>query len=136
MPFIPKVVEDFIGKGITFPIQLNRGRAVVNTGFELIKSSIEQIIFWPLGTRYYLAEFGSRMNELEEEPNDNVLINLLSTFVIDAIPEWETRVQILSVEWAQTGTMGEGLSVKITGKLINSQTPFTHIFPFYSQTIT
>lgn len=129
MPFVPGVVEDFIGRGIIFPIELANGRAIIRSGFELIRSSINSILGWPLGNRFFLSEFGSRLDELLEEPNDDVLFNLINTFVIDAVNEWEKRVELLSVGLERMND--HTLHITLYYKILNSQQTDTYIFPFY-----
>src|SRR5882757_5544847 len=92
MGFNPQPVRDFIGNGLVFPIQLDNGRGVISSGFDLIRGSIKNILAFKYGTRFFLAEFGSRINDLLEEPNDEILQNLVKRFIIDAITQWEKRV--------------------------------------------
>src|SRR5882757_6492467 len=98
MPFNPQPVRDFIGSGITFPIILTNGRPTISSGFDIIRASIKTILAYAIGTRYFLAEFGSRLEELLEEPNDEILQNLVNTFVIDAVTQWEKRVATITTD--------------------------------------
>lgn len=129
MPFQDKPLKDFIGSGIAFPIKLTNGRAVVTSGFELIRSSIQMILGWPVGTRFYLSEFGSKLEELLEEPNDDILKQIIYTFVVDPITVWDKRVSLVDVSLEDiTETK---LSLRMTYRIVNSQTTDTFVFPFY-----
>ena len=69
MGFVTKELGDFLGKGITFPIKLTNGRAPLESGFELIKASIIMILSWEYGKRFFLSEFGSKLNQLIQQLN-------------------------------------------------------------------
>lgn len=133
MGFNPKPVRDFIGNGITFPIQLMNGRVNVDSGFNIIRASIRTILAFELGTRFMLGEFGSRLDDLLEEPNDQILHNLINTFVVDAVTQWEKRVSTIST--SITSSSPEQIQINITYRVINSNTPDNFIYPFYRQII-
>jgi phage baseplate assembly protein W len=80
--------------GLAFPLQITTGKHTVVSGVDLIQASLKTIISWPLFTRYYEDKFGSRLYELLEEPNDDILVNLIRRFVIDAIGTWEQRIEL------------------------------------------
>lgn len=133
MGFNPVPVQDFIGAGLTFPIQLQNGRPLLSSGFDLIRASIINILSYELGSRFFLAEFGSRLNELIEEPNDEILANLLNQFVIGAVTRWEKRIQTIA-----TSIVNENdttIFISITYQVLNVNTPDNFIWPFYKQII-
>jgi phage baseplate assembly protein W len=129
MPFKDKPIKDFIGSGISFPIQLNNGKVVVSSGFELIRSSILMILGWPVGTRFYLSEFGSKLEDLLEEPNDDILKQIIYTFVVDPITVWEKRITLVDVSLEDVTQTK--LNLRMTYRILNSQTTDTFVFPFY-----
>lgn len=92
MNFIPLDATGFIGQGIVFPINLVNGKPPIVTGLPLLNSDLIGIAVWPIGTRMFLGQYGSRIWELIEEPNDVALQSLLRTFLQDAIAQWETRL--------------------------------------------
>jgi len=81
-------------QGLIFPLELSAGKHVITEGDDLIKSSIRTIISWPLYTREYEDEFGSRIYEALEDQNDDILVTLVKKFVIDAITRWENRIDL------------------------------------------
>lgn len=84
-------------KGLSFPLQLDSGTAVLSEGADLIVDSIKTILSWPLFTRDYEDTFGSRIFELLEEPNDDILKTLVRRFTKDALEEWEKRIELLDM---------------------------------------
>jgi len=81
-------------QGLIFPLLLSSGKHVISEGDDLIKSSIRIILSWPLYTREYQDDFGSRIHEALEDQNDEVLITLIKKFIIDSITKWEKRVEL------------------------------------------
>lgn len=130
MPFIKKQLEDYIGRGITLPIKLVNGSVPLDTGVELIKASIRTILSWPYGTRFFLPEFGSRLDELIEEPNDDVLFSLIETFVQDAIEKWEPRIELKLPVNVSRDDYGK-VQVQLEFNIISSQKIDSMVFPFY-----
>lgn len=129
MPFIDIVLEDFLGKGITYPFILENGKPPIKSGFQLVESSIKICTAWPKGTRILLAEFGSRLTHILEEQNSDVLRNLISTLFKEAVEEWEPRVEEVIVNIEEKDM--HKIKVIVQYRLINSPQLETFIFPFY-----
>lgn len=126
--------ENFIGKGLKFPIQLdNLGKAVVVSSTDLVETSIRNILSWPNRTRFFLAEFGSRVETLLEEPNDTVLQGLVRHYVIDALNQWEKRIEVLDVQLLVPSD--NELHLKIKYRILNTQIENSFIFPYYTSII-
>lgn len=134
MPFQQKPVQDFIGSGIVFPIELSNGRAVIKTGFDLIRASIKNIVHWPEGQRFFLAEYGSRIERLLEEPNDAVLKQIIYSFIVDPINQWEPRIVLVDATIVDVDFSKVNISLRY--RIINSQSEDSFIFPFYRQITT
>lgn len=123
-------ISDFVGKGLVFPIRLTAGGLpVISGGEELIRSSILMILSWPRRQRIFLSEFGSVIEALLEEPNDDLLKGLVEYFIIDSLRTWEKRIDILQVDLVRLAP--EKLSVELTYKI--KATGFEEVitFPFY-----
>lgn len=114
--------------GLGFPLELSSGSPVIISGVDLIQSSIKVILSWPLGTREYLGEFGSRVHEALEDQNDEVLITILRRFVIDALSDWEQRIELvnMAVERPDTEKLYIDLEYKIRG--LNVQDNLRYIY--------
>ena len=120
----------FIGKGITFPIQLNeRGAVIVTSGTQLIRSSLKLILSWPYNTRFFLPEFGSKVEELLEEPNDQILETVVRNFIVESIIKWEKRIEIVNVQIGRPEDTK--IDIQLTYRLSNSEIMDSFIFPFY-----
>jgi Bacteriophage baseplate protein W len=133
MPFRTNPIADYLGKGMIFPIQLNNGAAVISSGTDLIESSIKVILTWPLYQRFYLSEFGSRLEDLIEEPNDNLLESVIEQFVIQSIAQWERRIRLLSAQVIRPNSYE--VNISISYQIINTQVIGNFVFPFYPKII-
>jgi len=133
MPFQQEPIKNFIGRGMTFPLKLNKGRVQVDTGFELLQASITTILTWAFGTRFFLNQFGSQLEELLEEPNDQVFEAVLRHYVVDALAVWERRVDVVGFEILRPRP--EAIHLRIKCRVRNSQSEFSFVFPFYDKII-
>lgn len=134
MGFKPAEVQDYIGRGITLPLNLVAGRAPLQSGFELLRASIIMVLAWPYATRFFLNEFGSRLEELIEEPNDNILLNLIHTFVVDSLRKWEPRVELIGLTLERNQDWS--ISLQLNYRVVVTGKEDTFVFPFYTQITT
>ena len=127
-------IENYIGKGLTFPIQINKtGGVDLETGFALINSSIKNILLWPTHQRIFLSEYGSMLDTLIEEPNDVLLVSLVENFIYKTLTTWEKRIEIIEVYIS--GITHDRLYISIVYKLSKSNLEETFTFPYYRNLI-
>jgi Phage baseplate assembly protein W len=124
-----KQVQNFIGQGITLPLKLVNGKPPLESGFELIRSSIITILAWNYGNRFFLGEFGSKLSLLLEEPNDDILQETIKVFVIDAISQWDTRIELIDTQVERPNDYSINLTVKY--QILSTKREDTFTFPFY-----
>lgn len=133
MAFLKKELEVFVGGGFTLPLKLVNGRPPIESGFELIRSSIRMILAWTYGTRFFLNEFGSRNEELLEEPTDGILASLLEDLTRDALETWEKRIEVGNVT-AEKSIVDRGLiEISIAYRVRATERTETYVYPFYYQ---
>jgi len=126
-------LENYVGKGLTFPIKVNASGGVdLDTGFDLINSSIKLILSWG-DTRIFLTEFVSLLEDLLEEPNDEVLKGLVEFIIFDNLSKWETRIEVLDT--SVDITQSESMDVSIAYRLKNSNLEEIFVFPFYKKIV-
>jgi phage baseplate assembly protein W len=90
-------ISIYVGIGLSFPIQLENGKPVMSDINMMIEASIRNILIWPFNSRYFEKLFGSRINELIEEPHVYIVNSLLEEFIKDSLNMWETRINVLDV---------------------------------------
>jgi uncharacterized protein len=124
-------LNELLGKGIAFPLTLDStGKAEILDGKELIKHSIINILSWNYGRRYFLGEYGSKVEQLIEKPLDYVTLDLVREFVIEVITRWEKRITLKQVS---IEVQNESVLVYLKYEIIADNSVDSFIIPFYSQ---
>lgn len=96
-------IIEYLGEGISERNLFNLGDLNTNTGVDRINQSIRQILETPLGSRFFIPSFGSRIKDFIMEPNDMISSELIRNEVIRAIKQWEHRVDLRSVRTSFSG---------------------------------
>ena len=112
-----------IGSGITFPLKLTtlkdaKGKDVMVPQVDskgavtmvpavgcypvvgdpkLISNNLTALFTYQLGERFRQENFGSRLWEAIEEPNDQVLQHMINLFIKSSVAKWEPRIKALDV---------------------------------------
>lgn len=119
-----------LGNGITFPIELDStGKPPIETGTELIRSSIRIILAYTWGERFFLRNFGANTDNLLEEPNIDLLEDILEYQIKTSIHKFEKRVKNLTVSIESNHDIK--IEVRITYEIIQTQYHDSFIYPFY-----
>jgi phage baseplate assembly protein W len=95
------MAKDYIGVAIAKPLLINNGAVSTVAGSTVIEQSIADILNTPVGSKFYLREYGSRIRELVFEPNDFVLRDLLTEYIREAIDNWEPRCTFYDIDFEQ-----------------------------------
>ena len=88
---------DIIGKGMTFPIKLNRNENG-ETGWYPVNGDI---LYYMIGQRFRQENFGNRLWECIEEPNSQALSFIIKEFIKTAIGTWEQRLTFKGIKVAR-----------------------------------
>ncbi len=128
---------DFLGKGLSFPMRFSQ-RTGGTQGLgqhDHIHESILQIIGTRPGERFMNPEFGSKLNDLVFEQNDQVLKSLIRHYIIEAINRWEKRVRITEVSFDESPqhTDQNILLINISYRVIRSQVIGNLVYPFHRE---
>lgn len=123
--------RDYLGRGLQYPVTLPNGRGLLVSDTTLINQSIYIILSTPKGTRFMLPEFGSRSTEILFEPNDEVLYDLLTLFISEALEEWEKRIKVLKV--VCTSDSETVVMCEVVYKILASNEIESYIYPFYKK---
>lgn len=121
-------MREYLGVSIQYPFKLINGKPSLVAGVDNIKQSIEHILATPKGHRYMLPEYGSRIEEMIFEQNDDVLKSMLRLFIKEALDTWETRIKFRDVSFDQDNTL---ISCNIVYNIINQNEIGSYVFPFY-----
>ena len=126
-----ETIKKFLGRGWTFPLQVNtRGGISQSAGEELVKQAILQILITAFGERVMLREFGSGLPDLVFEPNDDLLDRLVDADVRDALVTWERRIDVLSVTLIRDPNRVELANIILNYRLIRENRSGNLVIPF------
>lgn len=136
---INEKVLELIGKGIKYPFQFDleygRLRSVEETkGIEKINGSIHHILATPIGSRFFLPEFGSNLPSLVFEPYDKILQDQIFLYTVEALRRWEKRIRITGVWFDETYMDLSQLGIGIQYQLINTMIAGVYVYPFQMRT--
>jgi hypothetical protein len=115
-----------------YPIQASStGKVLMVDEAEAIKQSIACILGTPIGTRYFLENYGSNVEMLTFEQNDPVLKSLLSYFVAEALQKWEKRIRLITVQFEEVGE--SQMNVHIIYRIKKKNVIDSFVYPFYKE---
>ena len=120
----------YLGVGLAYPLTLVNGKFITASDKELIEQSIYIILSTPVGERFMLPEFGSRLEELCFEQNEPILFNMLRLFIREALDNWEKRIKV-EERLIQFYIEGETVMCVVKYKILNSNEIDSYIYPFY-----
>jgi phage baseplate assembly protein W len=125
--------NDFIlGKQFTFPFSFtSAGRVPISSDVELIRRSIASILTWPYGTRFFLGQYGSKLRELLEDPNDAQMLGLVKYYIVEAVTRWETRITDLEVPKIEQ--KDNRIDITLKYQIIQLAREDSFVFPFYTK---
>lgn len=123
---------NFLGTTLHSPFEIINGKPILSSNVDNIKKSLNRILSTPIGTKFFLPEYGCRIHELQFEQNDLVLQSLLKIFIAQAINTWEKRVILKNID---TTVNNETCYCSINFKVIANNSNDTFIYPFYKNII-
>lgn len=128
------MASDYLGKSFKYPIQpTERGEIEKVEGLESIKQSMFVILSTPIGSYFFLEDFGSNLHKLKFEPNDEILESLLRYNVVESITKWEKRAKIIDISFKNQNESQKNIIITFTNKIKNEVDSF--IYPFYKELI-
>jgi len=116
--------------GLIFPLVLTSGKHTISETEDLIESSIKVILSWPIYTREFVDDFGSRLLGVLEEPNDDILMTLIRRFIIDSLGKWEKRIELIDLNIYRPTY--EKIVIDATYKIIELNIEDTTRYEFYT----
>lgn len=120
----------YLGVGLKFPVVIDQfGRPEMVSGIDLVRQSIIEILCTILKTRYFLPEFGSRVNFALFLQNTDVLQGVLSNYIHTALGDWEKRITVSTITVVSDSP--EKLLLRVNYKILQSNEFDTFDFPFF-----
>lgn len=134
---------DYIGRASEYPLKVENGSGKVLTGTDTLDASIAQILITPKGTLVANPYFGSELFRILFQPIDAVAISAGRTFIVEALKQWEKRIQITSVTGVAkvepkvnadgSRSMNSVIYFDIIYKQKGTNVEGSFVFPFYRE---
>jgi|SRR5271170_293314 len=123
---------DFLGRGWSFPIGLDRrGDIFMSAGEDDIRQSIWIILATAPGERVMRPDFGCGLHELVFSLNDAATAGEIAYHVRDALIRWEPRIDVLNVDVTSRGQNEEVLLINVHYRVRSTNNFFNLVYPFY-----
>lgn len=119
---------EFLGVGLKFPVEILNGKPQTESGIPLLIQSISEYLNTQKGTRFFLNECGSRVQEYLFEPNDEYLQDMIQLRIQECIDRWEKRVIFEGVAFEAEKDV---LKCLITCSVSGTDLQFTFVYPYY-----
>lgn len=123
---VTDAIGNKLGRGLKWPLELSDGKALYEENLDLLKQSIYIILNWYFGTRFYLGEFGSSLDLLLEEPNDNIVKTQIDYQLSKSLSRWEPRISLISTQLDYPRQ--DAIQIKLTYQINN--TPLEGVFTY------
>jgi phage baseplate assembly protein W len=82
-------------RGAAFPFRIGPGGGVaMSEGEQKVRENIRVVIGTRLGERPMLRQFGTRVPGLVHDPNDEVLVEIVTKQAVEALLQWEPRIVV------------------------------------------
>ncbi len=94
--------EHIRGFGFPFRIDPRTGGVGSESGAEKIRHDILVLLATRLGERPLLRNFGTKLAALVHDPNDDVLADVISEQIRNALLQWEPRVFVTDISVKQS----------------------------------
>ena len=125
------MLADFLGKGWSFPVQLDDTRRIaISRGEESIREAIWIILATAPGERVMRPDFGCGLHHLVFAVNEAATLGQVKKDVREALVRWEPRIEVLDVDTEVKG-LGEVLLINIHYRVRSTNNFFNLVYPFY-----
>lgn len=127
--------KEFLGQSVKFPIQVNEAGAVeLVSRAELVKQSIFEVLAWPTRVKYFQEDYGTKLYNLLEEPDDAVTSALAKEYIREALNIFESRISKVQVRVFKSKTQPGKSIIQISYNILGLNLRDSLIYPFYQIT--
>ncbi len=128
----PGLLASFVGRGISFPMAVDRDGSVrLTRGTENLDASVRVILSTAPGERLMRPQFGCQIWDLLFEPVNSNTLGLMDQAVRDAILQWEPRVDVTDVECVPDASDSSLVHIRISYQVRDTNDRRNLVYPFY-----
>jgi phage baseplate assembly protein W len=96
------MIDDIAGFAFPFAIDPTTGGVAWASGSEKLRQNVRLILGVRYGERPMLRQYGTRIQSLVHDPNDQVLAELLQTQAQQAVMQFEPRIIVTQTQVTQS----------------------------------
>lgn len=124
--------RDFLGRGWSFPVETDHDDAIaLSEGATDIKESIRLILGTAKGERVMRPDFGCGIHEYTFTTVNTTTLNLIEETVLDALREFEPRIEVLDVNSSTEHLQSGRLDIAIEYRIRQTNNEHNLVYPFY-----
>ena len=132
---LPDSIVKLIGMGAYAPMNklrdiLGHEDVAMAIGFAKINSDIFMSLSTPLGTRFMNPGFGSKLYSLLFEPYDQILLDSIRIYTIEALTKDVHKIKLINVTTDDTQKEYNLLYISVSYQVINTPTVNNFVYPF------
>ena len=123
--------DDFLGRGWSFPVQVQGGRVQMAADDTDIRQAIVLIMQTAPGERVMLPNFGCRINELVFAAGNASTLSLAELYTKQALEQWEPRIQVVGVAASIEPREPNCMLISVEYLIRDRNRPDNLVYPFY-----
>lgn len=124
-------MNDFLGKGTSFPFTMKDNKIYMTQDEALVKESIGIILSTEPGERLMHPDFGAGLSRLAFSQNNTVTATLIADRVEESLKKWEPRIKVLLVDVSPDPEEKNRLNILIDYLIRKSNSKKNMVYPFY-----
>jgi phage baseplate assembly protein W len=132
--FAPATTTDasFIGRGISWPMGVDHtGALALTSGAGDIDRSLRIVLATAPGERVMRSQFGCRIWEMMFEPVTENLLGAMSEAVLDAVAQWEPRIEVNDVSVVADADDASLVRILLRYTVKTTNDERNLVYPFY-----
>ena len=125
-------VNEFLGTGWKFPVEFNieTAGAMMISGEELVRSSLDVLFTTPIGDRIMHPDYGSELNRFVFEPVNKSTITYMKALISNAILFNEPRIVLNAIDIIMHPD-GAQLEILVDYTISATNNRYNYVYPFY-----
>ena len=128
------MTRSFLGKGVRFPVFIDRAGGVAMSALEeSVRESILIILGTAPGERVYRPTFGCDIHDLLFAPNNMSTAGLAAHYVVEALEKWEPRIEHVSATATPSQDEPNKLLIDIRYRVRGQNVARNLVYPFYTR---
>jgi phage baseplate assembly protein W len=123
--------KSFLGVGWSFPLGTSGGQASMVQYEEDVRQAIRIILLTNPGERIMRPTFGAGLNRFLFEPVNPTTLHSIRVQVEDALIDWESRIDVISVAVTADPSRQGTVLIEIRYRVRLTNTVGNLVYPFY-----